>query len=45
MDEMNTVNTPVSEEKPKKKTPLIVSVYDWLEVICFAAVLVVLRCR
>ena len=42
MDEMNTVNTPVSEEQPKKKMPLIVSVYDWLEVICFAAVLVVL---
>lgn len=42
MDEMNTVNTPVSEEKPKKKTPLIVTVYDWLEVVCFAAVLVVL---
>ena len=42
MDEMNTVNTPVSEEQPKKKMPLIVSVYDWLEVVCFAAVLVVL---
>jgi signal peptidase I len=45
MDEIN--QNPPSElratDAPKKeKTPLIVSVYDWLEVACFAAVLVIL---
>lgn len=41
---MDELNTPVaSKEKPKKeKVPLIVSFYDWLEVVCLATVLVVL---
>ncbi len=44
MDEINEMNTPAGEisDTAKKKTPLIVSVYDWLEVACFAAVLVIL---
>ena len=47
MDEINEMNeNPVSDVaapiKTKKKEPLIVSVYDWLEVVCFAAVIVIL---
>ena len=47
MDEMNE-NTrseaEIAEDSvaEKKKVPLIVSVYDWLEVACFAAVIVIL---
>lgn len=40
MDEMNT--SAVTEKEEKKKEPLIVSVYDGLEVLCIAAVLVIL---
>ena len=41
---MDELNLPVvSEEKQeRKKTPLIVTVYDWLEVVCIATVLVIL---
>lgn len=39
MDELNTAA--VTEEE-KKKVPLIVTVYDWLEIVCIAAVLVIL---
>ena len=46
MDEINEMNQntepPVSQMKTKEKVPLIVSIYDWLEVACFAAVLVIL---
>lgn len=40
MDEMNT--SAVSEKEEKKKEPLIVQIYDWLEVLCIAATLVIL---
>lgn len=40
---MDELNTPVEAEKEKKKKePLIVTVYDWLEVVCIASILVVL---
>ena len=47
MDEINEMNENTASEafvsaKTKEKVPLIVSVYDWLEVACFAAVLVIL---
>ena len=49
MDEINEMNenqpldpTAPEDNKKKKNTPLIVSVYDWLEVVCVAAVMVVL---
>ncbi|MBQ8496687.1 MAG: signal peptidase I [Clostridia bacterium] len=46
MDEINEMNqnpeTEVSKTQTKAKVPLIVSIYDWLEVACFAAVLVIL---
>lgn len=49
MDEINEMNenqpldpTASEDNKKKKNTPLIVSVYDWLEVVCVAAVMVVL---
>ncbi|MBR7162269.1 MAG: signal peptidase I [Clostridia bacterium] len=41
MDELNVSETP-KKEKTVKKEPLIVRVYDWLEVFCIASVLVVL---
>ena len=40
MDEMNT--SVVIEPEEKKKEPLIVSVYDWVEVVCIASILVIL---
>ncbi|MBE6666050.1 MAG: signal peptidase I [Ruminococcaceae bacterium] len=40
MDKLNTAG--VTEKEEKKKVPLIVTVYDWLEIVCIAAVLVVL---
>ena len=40
MDKLNTAA--VTKKEKKKKVPLIVSVYDWLEIVCIAAVLVVL---
>lgn len=40
MDEMNT--SAVIEPEEKKKEPLIVSVYDWVEVVCIASILVIL---
>ena len=41
---MDELNVPVvsQEEQEKKKVPLIVSIYDWLEVFCIATVLVIL---
>lgn len=40
---MDELNTPVEDEaEKKKKEPLIVTVYDWLEVVCVASILVVL---
>lgn len=40
MDKLNAPAEPEAEKK--KKEPLIVAFYDWLEVVCVAAVLVVL---
>ena len=40
MDKLNVSAEPEAEKK--KKEPLIVAFYDWLEVVCVAAVLVVL---
>ncbi|MBQ3490401.1 MAG: signal peptidase I [Clostridia bacterium] len=40
MDELKAPVTSESSEKPKE--PLIVTVYDWLEVFCIAAILVIL---
>ncbi len=42
MDKINEINPSDSEKKPKLKTPLLIAVYDWLEVFCLAAVLVIL---
>ncbi len=44
MDEINQMpsETATPDAPKKEKTPLIVSIYDWLEVACFAAVLVIL---
>ncbi len=42
MEEKNTPEAVPSAEKVKKRAPLIESVYDWFEVICFAAVAVIL---
>ncbi len=40
MDELKLSAEPESEKKPKE--PLIVSVYEWLEVFCITAILVIL---
>ena len=40
MDKLNTAA--VTEKEKKEKVPLIVNLYDWLEIVCIAAVLVVL---
>lgn len=41
MDELN-VSVESPEEPEQKKVPLIVGIYDWLEVFCIATILVVL---
>ena len=42
MDKPIETNPSVPEEKPKSGTSVLVAVYDWLEVFCLAAVLVIL---
>ena len=42
MDKMSEINPSAPAQEPKEKTPLLISVYDWLEVFCLAAVLVIL---
>ena len=41
---MDELNAPIAAEETaeKKKVPLIVSVYDWLEIVCIATTLVIL---
>ena len=41
---MDELNAPIAagETAEKKKVPLIVSVYDWLEIVCIATTLVIL---
>ena len=42
MDEVNEKREAPDGEEPKRKGSLLSSVYDWLEVVCLSAVLVVL---
>lgn len=42
MDKAIETTPPASGKEPKQKEPLLVVIYDWLEVFCLSAVLVIL---
>ena len=42
MDKAIGTNSSASEKKPKSRAELLKAVYDWLEIFCLSAVLVIL---